>query len=124
VLKRGDRQRALTMLEEARKAIEAYLAEGIDSPLALEELAAIHAMRGDKPSALREYRRAYNAGWRMVTLTSLNPMLDPLRSDPEFQQVVARMKSDVARMRSESKELRELQEKTIPFLQSLPLPGR
>ena len=124
LLKRGDRQRALTMLEEARKAIEAYLAEGIDSPLAFEELAAIHAMRGDKPSALREYRRAYNAGWRLVTLTSLNPMLDPLRSDPEFQQVVSRMKSDVARMRSESKELRELQEKTIPFLQSLPLPGR
>ena len=88
LLKR-DRQRGLTMLEEARKAIEAFLAEGVDTPLAFEELAAIHAMRGDNESALREYRRAYKAGWRLVTLTSLNPMLDPLRMDPEFQQLVA-----------------------------------
>ena len=58
-----------------------------------------------------------------LMLTSINTMLDPLRSLPEFQQLLEKMKADVERMRANSRELVELTTKTIPMLDLLPLPG-
>jgi hypothetical protein len=52
-------------------------------------------------------------------LTVRNPAFDTLRDMPEFQALVTKMKADVERMRAQSAELREIRERTIPYLNSL-----
>ena len=120
LLKRGARALAMPLLAASEKAIRKMLAEGADTSMAHEELAAIHALRGEKEAALTEYERAYTAGWRFLTQTRLNPALESLRDEPKFQTLLERMKADLAMMRTESKELVELRERTIPYLRSLP----
>jgi TolB-like protein len=121
--KRGSAAQARPLLDQAQKAVEALVADGSDSPLAFEELACIAAIRGDTPGALSRYRQAYQAGWRYLLLSRTNPMLEPLRRDPEFQTLLAEMASDVSRMRAESKEVPELLNRTIPFLNTLAAPA-
>ena len=65
-MQRGERARASALLKEPQKAIESMLGEGIDTPLAFEELAAIEAILGNTQVAVAAYQRAYNAGWRCV----------------------------------------------------------
>jgi hypothetical protein len=93
-MQRGERARASALSKEAQKAIESMLGEGIDTPLAFEEVAAIEAILGNTQLAVAAYQRAYNAGWRYVVLTSLNPMLNSIRADPGFQALLSRMTAD------------------------------
>jgi len=119
LLKRGDRNRAIPILADAKREIEGLLAGGIDTPFAHEELAAIEALRGDKQAAVSAYQKAYTHGWRFVMLTVRNPAFDSIRDMPEFQALVAKMTADVERMRAQSTELGEIRERTIPYLNSL-----
>ena len=43
---------------------------------------------------------AYEAGWKDPRMARLLPMWVPLRGDPRFEQLVARMEADVAAMRA------------------------
>ena len=121
--RRGKTAQAQRLLADAEHGDSQADGQRNRYPFAWEELAAIKALQGDADAAVTAYRQAYDRGWRLVMLTELNPAFDSIRPRPEFQMVIARMKADIARMRDQSAELRELREKTIPWLNSLPIPG-
>ena len=79
--KRDDARRILTDLNQLRKA--AYV-----SPYAI---GVIHVALGERAQALQWLQRAYeDRDVRMVEIR-VDPRLDPLRSDPRFQDLLRRM---------------------------------
>jgi hypothetical protein len=89
---------------------------GVESAVLPIEIASIYAMRNDRATALKWMQRAYERGWRHHYSSIIDPMLENLRSEPEFQRLMAQMKSDIAKMRAESTEMRTLFETTLPSL--------
>jgi serine/threonine protein kinase/tetratricopeptide (TPR) repeat protein len=80
--KQAEAQKILAELNEMSK--QAYV-----SPY---DLAILHVGLGDKNRAIEELNRAYDdrAGW--LIYLNVEPMFDPLRSDPRFADLVSRMK--------------------------------
>jgi tetratricopeptide (TPR) repeat protein len=62
----------------------------------------IHALRGDKASALAALRDAEQAGWRIGWryFQDVDPALDSIRNEPEFKAVFADIERDMARQRA------------------------
>ncbi len=81
----GRKGEALKILDEMRgMAGQKYI-----SPF---DLAILYTGLGDRERALEELNRAYEerAGW-LITI-KVEPLFDPLRSDPRFQDILRRMK--------------------------------
>ena len=54
-------------------------------------LAVIHIALNDEEVAMRYMQQAYeNRDWAMVVL-AVEPRLDPLRRDPRFQEILAKL---------------------------------
>ncbi len=79
--KRDDALRILTDLNQLRKT--AYV-----SPFAI---AVIHIALGEKDQAFEWLERAYQEHAPGIVLLKVEPALDPLRSDPRFQDLLRRM---------------------------------
>jgi serine/threonine-protein kinase len=88
---------------------------GGDDPKLLWELAAVHAVRREREVAVAWLQRARRAGWRWVGITELDPILDPIRDSPEFETVLAEMRSQVEEMRRSIEEDRALDEERDPL---------
>ena len=97
--KEGQKARASELMDQVLAADQEAIRGGADWLFPLIQNATIHAIRGDVPTALDWLERAYQAGWRDPRVTRLMPMWAPLRGDPRFDRLVARMESDVAAMR-------------------------
>ena len=77
----GDYDAALQILRsggEPTNAIKAYY------------LSAAYAAKGDKNQALIELQRTLNLGYRDFAAINASPYFDSLRSDPRFQQLIAK----------------------------------
>jgi len=62
--------------------------------------AVIHAIRGDNEQAVSALREAVNLGWRKDWWwLSRSPMLDRVRNDPEWMEVVSELEADIALQR-------------------------
>jgi len=64
----------------------------------------IHALRGDRAKALAALREAEKVGWRGPLwryVRDVEPALDSIRSEPEFQAIFADIERDMARQRAE-----------------------
>ena len=56
------------------------------------DLAVINIALDDKEVAMRYMQQAYkNRDWAMLVL-AVEPRLDPLRKDPRFQEILAKLK--------------------------------
>ncbi len=62
-------------------------------------LARIHALHGEKDEALRWLKEAIARGVRNPLWLRRDPLLENLRDDPRFQQLLAELDAEVARMR-------------------------
>jgi tetratricopeptide (TPR) repeat protein len=82
----GQREEALKLVGELKR-IEA------EGRRYVQPLGFIHAYAGlgDKEQAFARLERAYREGANMVLFLHLNPFLDPLRSDPRFDELVRRI---------------------------------
>jgi len=83
----GQNQKAV---EQAQLAAELYRSDKIWSWLVTEALAQIQAWTGDRDAAMATLEAAQNmTGASIPAVLKLDPMWDPLRSDPRFQKLVA-----------------------------------
>jgi TolB-like protein/Tfp pilus assembly protein PilF len=98
-MKAGRRAEAKKLLSAASAAAHRKLDSGNDFWGVPFELACVHAIGGDKDGAFQWLERAYEAGWRGWPQASWSPLLDPLRGDPRFTRLMARIDADVAAMR-------------------------
>lgn len=94
----GAMKRADSLLADAVKSAKHEISSGDESPSRQIEIAAISAMRGDLPTALDWLERGYQAGYKDYRVLARDPFFDSLRSNPRYQQIVSKMKSDVAAM--------------------------
>jgi len=80
----GRRDEALKILKELKEAS----AHGYVSPY---DLAVVYTGLGDKDNAINQLNRAYEerAGW--IIAIKIEPMFDPLRSDPRFADLQRRL---------------------------------
>ncbi len=58
----------------------------------------IYALQGDKQRALSALRQAIDEGWRLLWWYSLklDPNLESLHDEPEYQAMVAEIEADMA----------------------------
>jgi tetratricopeptide (TPR) repeat protein len=99
LLKQGDSPRAQQLLDESLAAAQRSLRDGSQLPELRMEIATIHALRGNKPEALKWLEEAYRAGWRLYRETDRDPLLTGLHDEPAFRALLRRMEGDVAEMR-------------------------
>ena len=51
------------------------------------------AIRGKRTEALRLLRQAIDAGWRQYRWTALEPLFETFRGDPDFAELIERIRS-------------------------------
>jgi TolB-like protein/DNA-binding SARP family transcriptional activator/Tfp pilus assembly protein PilF len=93
------RRRAL----DALAAVEERVADGADGWDPPWELAAAHAVLGDRDEALRQLAAAVDEGFPHPVLMRLDPGLDPLRGDPRFEELLSRAERHADLQREESR---------------------
>jgi eukaryotic-like serine/threonine-protein kinase len=96
--RRGQQAQAAALWREALAADSADLAKGHDNPDRPLEIAAIHAIVGEKTAALDWLDRGYAAGWRDYRVTRRDPFFAGLRGEARFRALLGRMESDVRLM--------------------------
>ncbi len=102
LLKAGFSQRAESLFDESVAFNRQALAAGDELFGIPYEVAAIAAVRGSTEEALDWLERAYEAGLRQAALVELDPMLDALRDEPRFEELIARIRRDVEAMRAQA----------------------
>jgi tetratricopeptide (TPR) repeat protein len=80
----GRRSEALKILKELKEV-------SADKSVSAYDLAIVYTGLGDKDNAINQLNRAYaeRAGW--IIAIKVEPMFDPLRSDPRFADLVRRL---------------------------------
>jgi len=96
----GSTAEAAKILDAIIAANRTSLVAGADGPAMFVQNAAVHALRGETPSALDELDRAYGAGWRDGRTLAIDPFFAPMRSEARFSQLLSRIETDVAAMRA------------------------
>ena len=71
------------------------------------DLALVYACLGDEREAYNWLRKAVEIGWRDYRLAQIDPLLEHLRRDPKFEQLMAEVKNRVERMREQVHKMEE-----------------
>jgi TolB-like protein/Flp pilus assembly protein TadD len=99
LLRLGHTDRARAILEEARLHAHRDLEAGNEGFALLIDVAMVHALMGDRQAALEWLEQARAAGARDHRGLRLDPAFAELRTEPAFQDALARMQDEVRRMR-------------------------
>ncbi|MBI4429367.1 MAG: hypothetical protein HY562_09645, partial [Ignavibacteriales bacterium] len=67
-------------------------------------IAAVHAVQGNKEAALEWLKKAVDAGWRLYRIAQIDPFLESLRAEGEFQQLMSKVKTMVDEERRKVEE--------------------
>jgi TolB-like protein/Tfp pilus assembly protein PilF len=104
LLQAGERPRAESLLDHSQAAIDLGRYSGVEGFDVLE--ARIHAVRGDRESALAALRQAVDQGWRWYAwyFLKFDPVLASLHEEPEFRDIVQYVKADLAAQRTRLQE--------------------
>lgn len=95
----GDDERAGGEIEASVADTRAALQAGSEMPWRPRQLAIAAALRGDRDQALAWLDRAFDAGWRHHRIDAVDPVLQDLRGDPQFDAHLDRMRESVTAMR-------------------------
>ena len=96
----GERARSDARFEQILQLNRKAERDGADTSVMHYENACAHAAQGRRDVALRSLRKAVDAGWLGARFAARDPFLASLRGDPEFQRLLAEMKTRVAKERS------------------------
>jgi serine/threonine protein kinase/tetratricopeptide (TPR) repeat protein len=95
----GERARAAQLFEAFERFAHDQIEKGNEYGMLRYSLAAAHAVRGNTDEALRWLDRAVQLGWPYELTTINDPLLAPLRGEPQFQVLVDRMRDRNREMR-------------------------
>jgi TolB-like protein len=87
-----------------KQAIDRYRGTNA-AAISIIRLAGAYAVIGEKTKSLETLRRNKNYRLRMIGMVKYNPMFDPVREEPEFQEILEQMQE---KYRSERKKTAEL----------------
>jgi eukaryotic-like serine/threonine-protein kinase len=116
LMRRGERARAEQLLAESAKEAQAALADNNEHQRVPIEIAAIHAIKGEKDQALDWLERGVTAGYRDYSTLGRDPIFHDLRREARFEAVLKKMEQAVAAMRAGSAALAELRSMPVPRL--------
>jgi tetratricopeptide (TPR) repeat protein len=94
----GNKSEGQALLEEARALDVKDLKIASDNPRLLFSLSAGSAALGNTDDALRELRKAVDAGWIDYRSLSLDPRFDSIRETKEFKEVFLHLTDKMKRM--------------------------
>jgi TolB-like protein/Tfp pilus assembly protein PilF len=89
LLKRGEDERARRLMDEFTAHAHGQLAGGSESSRLSYDLAAVHALRGETDNALDRLEEAVRAGWRYYPVAVRDPLLESLRQEPRYREIMA-----------------------------------
>jgi tetratricopeptide (TPR) repeat protein len=95
----GDHERAVALYRAKRRSEGLLLQRGTEDWYTYREMARLEILDGDRAEALRLLEGAYDHGMRDLILIRLDPVLALMEGEPEYDRLIARIESDVARMR-------------------------
>ncbi|NIS89045.1 MAG: hypothetical protein GTN98_03005 [Woeseiaceae bacterium] len=106
LLRTGETERADYLLQKSLEHIDTIHRFGING-YAVDDV-LIYTMQGRKDKAIATLRQAVDEGWRgsWWIFLELDPALDPLRDDPEFQSIVETIRADMAAQRQQLDQMR------------------
>ena len=87
--------------EGAEAAIHSFEAEAGRNHWAAIRVAMCYARLGDQPNALIWTRKSFDLGHHSWYEMVKHPWLQPLQSNPEYQQIVASIKADIDDVRDD-----------------------
>ena len=95
----GERDEARRILEESSAAARREWEQSREAVSAPVKLASAASVQGKPDEALYWLEQVYRAGGKWIAWMRVDPTVQALRDDPRFEDLVARMEADVARMR-------------------------
>jgi hypothetical protein len=116
LMRRGERAQAERLLAESAKEAEAALADSNEHQRVPIEIAAIHAIKGEKGQSLDWLERGVAAGYRDYSTLGRDPIFRDVGREPRFEAVLKKMEQAVAAMRAGSAALAELRSMPVPRL--------
>jgi len=102
--KTGQQDKAREMFGQNIKIAQGELAQGSEWWEVRYNLAAINAIEGNKAEGYEWLERAIDAGWRFYRLGVRDPLLENLRDDEQFKEMMAQVKAKVDEMRRRVEE--------------------
>jgi hypothetical protein len=89
----GDKSAAFALVERAMAAVPIEK-DAIDGPIPIDSLARVASQMGERDRAIAALQRLLSMPSPSLppltpALLRLDPMFDPLRNDPRFQELVA-----------------------------------
>ncbi|HEB35966.1 hypothetical protein LCGC14_1047810 [marine sediment metagenome] len=102
--KKGQRDEARKLFSQSLVLCQKQLEQGSEFSAAPYYIAAVHAIQGNKEEAYKWLKKAIDSGWRNFRLGSRNPLLENLREDEQFKQMMAQVKEMVDKMRRKIEE--------------------
>ena len=97
--KTTERDKARALFDESLKIAQQELEGASEAWEAPYGIAAINAIQGEKGKAYKWLERAIDAGWRFYRLGLRDPLLENLRDDEQFKELMAQVKAKVDQMR-------------------------
>jgi protein kinase/serine/threonine-protein kinase len=100
LLKLGEAKHAREMLDLSMTQDQEALARGHEWYAIPFDIACVHAVRGETQDALLWLERAVDAGWTESAIAMKDPLLEGLRANPKFLEVLAQANRRVEAMRT------------------------
>ena len=101
----GEKERAEELFAEQMRLNQAAIENGNQNPALRKDMAVIQATRGESDEALEWMEQAVESGYTWYDLTIKDGLLDNLRDDPRFQQLMTEMETRVSGMRTRAEAI-------------------
>lgn len=95
----GEQDSARKKFNESLRLDQKELEQNSEWYIIPYDLAAIHAIQGNKTEAYTWLQKAIEAGWRTYRLALIDPLFENLRNEQQFKQMMEEVKAKVDEMR-------------------------
>ena len=102
--KAGRRDEARKLFARSLRSDQKQLDEGSEIESPRYDMARINAIQGDKTESYKWLQKAIDTGWRDYRRGEIDPLLENLRNDDRFRQMMAGVKEQVNEMRKRVEE--------------------